>query len=481
MRISGLRKRCIAPRLECHRRGVACAVATLAFVVACDRGGVRPTAQAIDSAPAPVATPSASVAAPAASDAGGGAGDAAVAVASAAGIPKDLNVIVLSVDSLRADMPWNGYPRPIAPRLTALEKRAVSYTHAYAISSYTSMSLGGLLGGKLPSGMKRSGYFFGKYSQDNLMFPEVLQSAGVRTMAGHAHGYFNGAGFDQGFDAYEVVAGISFDNTTDRNVTSPQHEAIAEKQLGDPALDGKRFFAWYHFLDPHDQYLSHEADGIPPFGKTLRDRYDAEVLYTDRYLGKLLDFIDGKPWGKRTAIIVTADHGEAFGEHGQTSHGFELWENLVRVPMFLVVPGVAPKRIDTPRSAIDLAPTILELLGVSAPAELSLEGKSLVGEMTGKEEATERDVILDLPMTSDSDKRRALVRGKDKIIAFGEQAALRLYDVAADPEEKKPITKGETFDTMAKRYREIAKTIKEVPPYQCNVGCLNRAYATKKK
>ena len=412
----------------------------------------------------------------AATDGGGG------AVAGALAIPKDLNVIVISIDSLRADMPWSGYPRAIAPRLTELEKRSVSYTHAYAISSYTSMSLGGFLGGKLPSGMKRSGFFFGKYSKDELLFPEVLQSAGIRTMSGHAHGYFKDAGFEQGFDQYEVVAGISFDNTTDNNVTSPQHEAIAEKQLGQADLESKRFFAWYHFLDPHDQYKPHDADGIPPFGKSLRDRYDAEVLYTDRFLGKLLDFIDARPWGKRTAIIITADHGEAFGEHGQTSHGFEVWENLVRVPMFIHVPGVPAKRIENPRSTIDLAPTILELLGVKAPDELKLEGKSLVAEMTGKEPPAEHDVVVDLPMTSDSDKRRALIaaNGKDKLIAFGEAGAPRLYDLAADPKEEHPIMKGETFDAMTKRYREIAKTIKEVPPYQCNVGCLNRAYATKK-
>src|SRR5689334_3082674 len=92
------------------------------------------------------------------------AGSSPSADAGAAG-PSDaaLNVLVLSIDSLRADMPWNGYPRAIAPRLTELEKRAVSYTRAYAISSYTSMSLGGFLGGKLPSEMKRNGFFFGKY------------------------------------------------------------------------------------------------------------------------------------------------------------------------------------------------------------------------------------------------------------------------------------------------------------------------------
>jgi arylsulfatase A-like enzyme len=443
-------------------------------LVACS--GVQTVTQTSD-AGSPQPVPAASSAAPIATVVDAAAPAPAVASAN----PKDLNVIVISIDSLRADMPWAGYPREIAPRLTALEKRSVSYTHAYSISSYTSMSLGGFLGGKLPSGMKRSGFFFGKYSNDNVMFPEVLQHAGIRTMSGHAHGYFKDAGFEQGFDQYEVVAGISFDNTTDNNITSPQHEAIAEKQLSQPDLETKRFFAWYHFLDPHDQYKPHDADGIPPFGKTLRDRYDAEVLFTDRYIGKLLDFIDSKSWGKRTAIIITADHGEAFGEHGMHSHGFELWENLVRVPMFAVIPGVAPKRIDTPRSTLDLAPTILELLGVEPTPELALEGHSLIGEMSGTEEAKQRDVIVDLPMTSDSDKRRALVVNNDKIIAFGDAAILRLYDVAADPKEDHAITKGDTFDAMAKRYREIAKGIKEVPPFLCNVGCLNRAYANKPK
>jgi choline-sulfatase len=440
-----------------------CSVALVAGLLGgCRDNGVSPPPSALDAAAAPAGTKATEAA-----DAG------APAPAPAAARPAELDVIVISVDSLRADMPWAGYPRPIAPHLTELEKRSVSYTRAYSISSYTSMSLGGFLGGKLPSEMKRSGFFFGSYPKDDLMFPELLQGKGIRTMSAHAHGYFSSAGFDQGFDVYQVVPGIKFDNTTDNNVTSPQHEAMAEKLLDDPRLDTGRFFAWFHFLDPHDQYLSHEKDGIPPYGKSLRDRYDAEVTFTDRYLGKLLDFIATKPWAKRTAIIVTADHGEAFGEHNMYSHGFELWENLVRVPMFIVAPGAAPRRIDTPRSAIDLAPTILELLG--APPEPTFEGKSLVSELYGAP-AEPRDVVLDLPMTSDNDKRRAIVRGDLKIVAYGKDELLRLYDVKADPEEKSPITKGDPYDAMAKTYRAFAKTVKEVAPTSCNVGCLNRAY-----
>ncbi|CAN5687905.1 sulfatase [soil metagenome] len=395
----------------------------------------------------------------------------------AKGPAADLDVIVLSIDSLRADMPWAGYPRPIAPRLTELEKRSVSYTHAYSVSSYTSMSLGGLLGGRLPSEMKRNGFFFGAYAKENLMFPELLKAKGVRTVSAHAHGYFNSAGFEQGFDVWQIVPGIIFTNETDPNVTSPQHEAIAEKILGDAALESTRFFAWFHFLDPHDQYISHEKDGIPAYGKTLRDRYDAEVTFTDQWIGKLLDFIQTRSWAKRAVIIVTADHGEAFGEHNQYNHGFEVWENLVRVPMFFVVPGAEPRRIDASRGAIDLAPTILELLG--APPEPTFEGKSLVAELFGAP-AEPRDVIVDLPMTSDNDKRRALVHDRLKIVAYGKDELLRLFDLEADPDEKSPITRGEKFDAMAKRYRDFSKTVTEVAPTACNVGCLNRAYANKK-
>ena len=158
------------------------------------------------------------------------------------------------------------------------------------------------------------------------------------------------------------MPGITFDANTDRDITSPQHEKIAEEMLGDPANDSRPFFFWAHFLDPHDLYQLH--DGID-WGNNPRDRYDGEVTFTDQYIGKLLDFIAERPWAKRTTIIVTADHGEEFGEHGMTRHGFEVWNTLVHVPLMILAPGAAPRHVDVLRSGIDLAPTILELLGVT--------------------------------------------------------------------------------------------------------------------
>ena len=382
--------------------------------------------------------------------------------------PQDCNVILLSIDSLRADMPWSGYPRPIAPRLTEMESKSVSYGRAYSVSSYTSMSLGGLLGGRLPSELHRSGYFFGTYRGD-VFFPKLLQREGIHTIGVMAHMYFKGAGFEQGFDEWKLVPGISFDPNTDREITSPKSEAMAEEILGDPRNDTRRFFFWAHLLDPHDIYMHHP--GID-WGKGSRDRYDGEVTFTDQYVGKLLDFIAGRPWATRTVIIVTSDHGEEFGEHGMTRHGFEIWETLVHVPLFVLAPGAKARRIDVPRSDIDLGPTILDLFHVASDPKF--EGTSLVGEIYGGP-AEARDVIVDLPATSDNGKRRALIRGSEKLLCFEEDGPCRLYDVVKDPLERSPI-KGDDFKDMRARYRALARTIKEVPPYPCAGDCLNGGY-----
>jgi arylsulfatase A-like enzyme len=388
------------------------------------------------------------------------------------GLPKDCNVILLSIDSLRADMPWNGYARPIAPRLTALEKLAVTFTHAYSVSSYTSMSLGGLLGGRYPSELVRSGWFFGTYKND-LFFPKLLQAAGVHTMGVMAHMYFKTAGFDYGFDDWRLVPGITFDPNTDRDITSPQHEKVSEEMLGDPANDSRRFFFWAHFLDPHDLYQHH--DGIN-WGPQPRDMYDGEVQFTDQYIGKLLDFIATKSWASRTVIIVTADHGEEFGEHGMTRHGFEVWETLVHVPLMFVAPGASPRHIDVMRSGIDLAPTMLELFGL--PTEPSFEGRSLVSEIYGAP-PEERDVVVDLPETSDSGRRRAFLHGAEKLICAENDSACRVYDLATDPGEHAPFIRGSAYVDMKARYDAVTETIPEVAPYACGADCLNAAYRKK--
>jgi arylsulfatase A-like enzyme len=282
-----------------------------------------------------------------------------------------------------------------------------------------------------------------------------------------AHLYFQGAGLEQGFDAWRIVPGVTFDGQTDRDVTSPQSETVSEELLGDPKNDSRRFFFWVHFLDPHDLYLRH--DGID-WGPTPRDRYDAEVTFTDRHVAKLLDFIATKPWAKRTVIVVTSDHGEEFGEHQMTRHGFEVWETLAHVPLMFVAPGAKPHTIDALRSALDLAPTILDFFGVAPPP--AFEGHSLVKEVYGAP-AEDRDVIVDLPMTSNSSRRRAILHETKKLICFDNDGFCRLYDLERDPLEQSPTMRGPDWADMKARYDAALKNIAEIPPFACTGNCLD--------
>jgi choline-sulfatase len=422
-------------------RSLVCLPAVLALA-ACDSAPAepaKPSAAPLASSPAP----SASVAPPEK--------------------PRPFNVIVITIDSLRADhMAWNGYPKAVAPRLEAFAKEAVNYTRFSSLSSYTAMTFGGFIAGKYPSETARSGYFFSSYPPEVETFAEILQKGGVKTMSAHGHWYFGKekVGFDQGFDQWELVSGLKKSNTTDQNVTSPAHLELAKSQLGNNGLADRPFFAWYHFMDPHDMYMGHDG---PDFGKGAEALYDGEVHYTDEHVGKLLAFIAEQPWAKHTAILVSGDHGETFGEHEMYRHGFQLWQALTWVPLLVKIPGAAPRAIAEPRGGIDLVPTILELLGQKPAA--GMQGQSLVAEIQGAS-PERRAVVSDLPRTSDNDRRRSMIWGKHKIIAHGDDEYFKLYDLEADPKELDDLASKDKalLQEMKKRYEDVSKTIKEVCP-----------------
>ena len=345
-----------------------------------------------------------------------------------------LNVVLILVDSMRADMPWAGYPRDVAPTLTEMEKESVSYTRAHSISSYTAKSLGGLLSGKYPSSLPRTSHFFTSYSNETLFFPEVLEQAGVRSLAVHGHTYMGGKrnkGLAQGFHTWQLVRGLHWEMPKrEWDVTSHKITPLATKLLDAVPAD-RRFFLYVHYMDPHHGYQNHA--GSKRWGDRPRDRYDAEMFYTDGWLKKLVDHLRARADWSETVVVVSADHGDAFGEHGQTRHAFTLWETVTHVPLFFYnLPGAPARRIDEPRSHIDLAPTILDLMG--APPSPDLVGESLVGELYGAE-PTRRPVLLDLPKDDTNPELRAVIDGDHKLIVSGKGFRRQLFNLAEDPGE----------------------------------------------
>jgi arylsulfatase A-like enzyme len=372
-------------------------------------------------------------------------------------------VFLLTVDSLRTDVPWQRYARPIAPNLTRLAAESVVYTNAYAASSYTAKSVATMLSGRLASTLYRDGRFFARYASSNLFLPEILKEHGARSLAWHGHMYFGRkSGFEQGFDEWQIVPGIKFDPETDNDVTSDKMTALGKELLGNPKNTGGRFFAWAHYMDPHDQYLKHAE--APDFGKKARDRYDSEIWFSDYWIGNLIDWMKTQPWWSETAIIVTADHGEAFGEHDMYKHAFELWEVLVRVPMFVFAPGVKKRAIEQRRSHLDLAPTVLELMGVPIPA--GFQGRSLIPELYGAEPDSREPILCELAHDSHNPPRRALISGRLKIIEF-ERKRYELYDLASDPKESRDISKTQPddFSAMKKLLDEKFGALPSIAPY----------------
>jgi choline-sulfatase len=379
--------------------------------------------------------------------------------------PKEpLNVILLSVEAWRADMPWAGYSRAIAPQLTQLAAESSVWENHRAISSHTPQALAALLSSRYVSSLYRDGAAFTSFGAGDTFLPEALQAKGVRTIGVQANTYFDkGRGFEQGFDVWEVIPGAGTGLGTAAPATADKQAARLIELLGQAQNTGRQFFAWAHFMDPSDPYVSH-AD-VPDFGKQPRDRYDAEIYFTDLWLGKVLEFARRQPWWGRTAVIITGDHGEALGEHGLSQHGSDLWDVLLRTPLLIHAPGAKPLRIAQARSQIDLAPTVVDLMGVPRVSEF--RGQSLLPELYGAPAAARPTLLFELCEDAENPGLRALIVGDDKLIVPSAGGAERLFNLTSDPQELEDIgeAKPKKLRELAVRFEREWARVPSLEPY----------------
>jgi arylsulfatase A-like enzyme len=383
----------------------------------------------------------------------------------AALIDRDLNLVFITVDTLKIDTGFLGYKLPVTPNLDKLAAKSVVFERAYSLASYTGKSLGPMLIGKYPSETIRDGAHFTTYDEKNVFLAERLRDAGVRTTGAASFWYFKKTyGMAQGIDLWDMSASpYDYKAETDTTVTSEQLSNVAIKVLSDPDNTSKRFFMWVHYFDPHAQYMTHP--GTPNFyvergeGSWVKAAYDGEVWFTDKHLGRVIDFIESQPWGKDTAIVVTSDHGEAFGEHGVNWHGTDLWEPLVRIPLIIYVPGVVPHRIAKRRGSIDMVPTMLDVMRIPQPPAGELSGESMIADIVARpdEPSDERDVYIDMPPGPVVLMRRALIHGPTPGTKLFHRGAnyYEMYDLAKDPEEGNDLM----YDKA--RFREMLNALQE--------------------
>ncbi len=370
-----------------------------------------------------------------------------------------LNVLLITVEAWRADMPWRiGAGREVAPQLTSWVEQSVLWENHRAVSSHTPQSLAALSAGRMPSTLYRDGALFPTYAAENVFLPEVLQAKGIRTLSVQTDPRLGqGKGFEQGFDVWE-----SLSSSATPEQTSERAVARLTALLGQPPNTTRQFFAWLHLNDPEEPYLSGPQQ--PSFGSGARARYDGEIHTVDTALGKLLEFARQQPWWARTAVILTGAHGEALGEHGMSQHGQELWDVLLATPLIIRAPGAAPARLGAARSQLDLAPTIVELMGL--PGQEQHQGQSLLPELYGKAQAERASLLFELCEDVEQRGMRAMIAGDEKLIVPG-KGDERLFNLKADPGETKNLAESQParLRTMAVRFEGEWRRVPSVQPY----------------
>jgi len=279
-------------------------------------------------------------------------------------------VLLISVDTLRPDhLGYAGYSRPTSPVIDALAGTGTVFTNAYSQSGWTLPSMATILTGRYPKDHQATDFHY-TLRKDLPTLAGILKEHGYDTRGYVSHVLLSPTyGMDRGFTHFDH-------SVLDRG---DPHKISTSRELTELACKDLRnlkapFFVWVHYFDPHFAYLEHAQ--WSSFGDSDLDRYDQEIAFTDSYIGQLLDlFRKRKDW-ERTFVVFTADHGEEFGEHGGEYHE-TCYQEVLRVPLVITGPDVAPRRDAARAEQIDLLPTILARLGVPAPE--GLPGRDLLG------------------------------------------------------------------------------------------------------
>ncbi len=301
--------------------------------------------------------------------------------------PGDLSVLLITLDTTRADrIGAYGFADIETPHLDRLATEGVLFEQAQAVAPLTLPAHSSIFTGEFPPahGVRDNGGFY--LDDEHVVLAEILRDEGLRT------GGFVGAfvldakwgiaqGFDHYFDDFELGDTVRMAlNEIERPAGEVTDAALAWLSEAPEA----RFFSWVHYYDPHSPYEPPE-----PFAERYRNRpYVGEIAYVDSQVGRLLAWLDENGRARDTVVIVMGDHGESLGEHGESGHGFFIYEGATRVPFIVRAPydTMRGHRVAEVVRAVDVSPTVFDLLAVEAGQEdrdASFQGASIVRLLTG--------------------------------------------------------------------------------------------------
>jgi arylsulfatase A-like enzyme/thioredoxin-like negative regulator of GroEL len=348
------------------------------------------------------------------------------------------NMLLVTLDTTRADhVGCYGYAGAETPALDALARDGVVFEQCITPTAFTLPSHSSIMTGMYPP-------FHGVRVNGGAALADVHSTLAERLAAGgYRCGAFVGAfvldgrwGLGQGFDHYDDEFEIGPDQRLD--LVSVQRPA---DQVVDAAVDwlatesDQPFFTWVHLYDPHTPYEPPEPYRSRFEHGGLRTLYDGEIAFADSQVGRLLDWMDTRGLAGDTIVVVVGDHGEGLGSHGESYHGYYIYDYAVRVPLLIRLPisGFAGVRVSAQVRTIDLLPTVLDLLGVQLPEPV--HGESLVGLMVDPEAEGPGPAYSESMATSLQFGWSALYGVRTAEYKFIDAPRSELYDLKLDPDE----------------------------------------------
>jgi arylsulfatase A-like enzyme/tetratricopeptide (TPR) repeat protein len=292
--------------------------------------------------------------------------------------PANAPIILISIDTLRADrLPAYGYTKVRTPNLDSFAAQGALFERAYSHAPQTLPAHASILSGLLPfeHGVRDNVGFTLKPGHWSLQ--RTLQARGWPT-AGFVSAYVLRAAtrINEGFDTYDGELPASSGELSIGQVQRSGEQTVAAAERWVAQRDPEKpFFLFLHIYEPHKPYT-------PPERFASYDSYDGEVAYSDEIVGRFFDRLRALNLYDRSTIIVLSDHGEGLGDHGEQEHGLFLYQETTRIPLIVKPAGSrSGRRVAAPVQQIDLAPTLLDLVGVPKPA--NLQGRSLTPLLDG--------------------------------------------------------------------------------------------------
>ena len=332
-------------------------------------------------------------------------------------------VVLLTIDAMRADLLKDPKRAQQLPTLARLAREGAYFSEARAPGSQTAITLTAMFAGKHASELAWAPHGAGDYrhlyaaADPTPRWPRSLTAAGVETYKVGSLAFLSGE--------YGVARGFAEERAVHRGKTHAQGQRVIEpvlSRLEEAAAKPEPCFLYAHLTEPHEPYDRGALKTGPAF-----ERYVSEVALADGLLGRIVALLESPRFVDRALLVVTSDHGEAFGEHGTYEHSKTLYDELLRVPLVFWGRSIVPRTLAQPVSLIDLGPTLLDVFGVPTPDDLA--GESLVPLLRG------RDVTLTRPILAEGRLRRALILGSQKVIVDERVHTLEAYDLARDPGE----------------------------------------------